>query len=270
MLDCFKTMTDVALDMLSGVPSSAQTNQPIAPGNPDCAYQVQPEKLVPLAASSAVGDQTGQAAVPRLDDEAPVLKSLAGTSASSPRRDTDADSAALEKVALATTEHVVLIADRLEAIKTDLVVFSRNTTSVEALTKTVDQQMEIIRELSRRVRDLDDQIISGLVIRPMLNGLMLLHDCIATHLRNIAAGGVVDSKTAFSAIAAEVNELLAQYGVTAVRCDGGVFDPKLHKVVGTVPEKTPRENEIAEVKRIGFEKDGALLRRSEVVIVKAV
>ncbi len=66
----------------------------------------------------------------------------------------------------------------------------------------------------------------------------------------------------------QLGDLLAKYGVEAIKTEGGEFDPNFHEAVMQVPGSAEDNNKIAEEFQKGYLLNGRLLRPARVSVIK--
>lgn len=114
---------------------------------------------------------------------------------------------------------------------------------------------EFLQELQERART-DDRVIVGRLLRPLTLRLLGMVDRIdnAGGPPNPLAESVVD----------ELLMILEEFGIHEISAEG-MFDSRLHRVVGGVVDGRPGGT-IARVDRRGVTLDGIVLRYSDVIV----
>jgi len=139
------------------------------------------------------------------------------------------------------------------------------------LDQAIAHQSETLRQMSSRIRELEDDLISEHIVEPILKSVVLLYDSVSrtrTKLKNPDADGAsqVSVPEVLKGLEQEILDMLACYGVILMNDTTEELDPKKQRVVGIRNVKQIENNQIISKPRKGFYYGDKVLRPEEVVV----
>lgn len=103
----------------------------------------------------------------------------------------------------------------------------------------------------------------------ILRDLFAVLDNMERAREHAAGSGDVDAfLEGLQMIQGQLGDLLAKYGVEAIKTEGSEFDPNFHEAVMQVPGSAEDNNKIAEEFQKGYMLNGRLLRPAKVSVTK--
>ena len=159
----------------------------------------------------------------------------------------------------------------LQSIKKHLGTMDASMTAQTESAEIMAHQSETLREMSARVRDLEDDQTMEHVLKPLLRDLLLLHDEVIRSRRQLKAhkegvDGQIRVSEAFRSFGKEILAMLARHDVTLMQDTTQKLDPHKQKVVGFQESIGSEEATVLSEVRPGFYCGSSVLRHQEVVV----
>ena len=159
----------------------------------------------------------------------------------------------------------------LQSIQEHLGMMHASITAQMESSEIIAHQSETLREMSGRVRALEDDQTMEHVLKPILRDLLLLYDEVIRSRRQLKAhkeggDGQMRISEAFRGFGKEILDVLARYDVTLMQDTTQKLDPRKQKVVGFEESIGSEEATILSEVRAGFYCGSNVLRHQEVIV----
>ena len=159
----------------------------------------------------------------------------------------------------------------LQSIQKQLAEIHNSIVDNTESTQVILNQSETLREMSGRIRAIEDDHFNENVLKPILNDLILLFDEITRARKAVGAHEKKNSRELdivglLEGLEQEILNILTRHNVSLMRDTGQKLDPKKQKVVAVKHSDNLNEGTFLSEVRAGFYWNNNVLRYQEVVL----
>ena len=142
----------------------------------------------------------------------------------------------------------------------------------EKLVEAVSSQSGIMESMSKRVRELEDDLVDEAILKPLMQDFIRLYHSVAEHKKMLRSRGKASRKMAatsefLTTMESQILDVMARHDALPIEATDQL-DPSTQKVVGVEEITPPPAKETINQLKTGFTFKGRLFRPAEVLLTR--